>query len=90
MRALEFPKVVRKSTHIKLTVGRYKKAIVPIKDRDTLRGVEGIYQHGYLEARRIFTPIGESYIWDGYTYMDKDGKPQVRVKKLKAVIEVVN
>ena len=75
MRDLKFPRVARKSTHVRLTLGKYKKAIVPLKDRDTLRGVEGIYQHGYLEAKRIFQEVGKPYIWDGYTYVDKNGKP---------------
>ena len=75
MRDLKFPRVARKSTHVRLTVGKYKKAIVTLKDRDSLKGVEGIYQHGFLEAKRIFKKVGKSYIWDGYTYMDKDGKP---------------
>ena len=79
MKTLEFPKVERKSTHVKLTVGKYKKAIVSLKDRDTLRGVTGIYQYGYLVAKRIFTPVGPAYMWDGYSYLDNDGKPNAAV-----------
>jgi len=75
MSELLFPKADQRSTHVRLTVGKYKKAIVTLKDRDSLKGVEGIYQHGYLESKRIFKPVGESYIWDGFTYLDKDGKP---------------
>jgi len=78
MSELIFPKADKKATHVRLTVGKYKKAIVLLKDRDTLKGVRGSYQHGYLEARRIFKPVGESYTWDGFTYMDKNGKPYAK------------
>jgi hypothetical protein len=76
---LEFPKAPQKATRVRLQVGKYKKAIVSLKDRDTLRGVSGIYQHGYLVANRIFTPLGSAYQWNGYSYLDDDGKPNAPV-----------
>ena len=75
MSELTFPKAPKRATHVRLTVGKYKKAIVPLKDRDTLRGVRGEYQHGFLEGRRIFKPIDTVYHWDGTSYMDENGKP---------------
>ena len=78
---LEFPKAPQKATRVRLQVGKYKKAIVSLKDRDTLRGVSGIYQYGYLVAKRIFTPVGPAYTWDGYSYLDNDGRPNEAVGK---------
>ena len=78
--SLEFPKAPKKATRVRLQAGKYKKAIVSLKDRDTLRGVSGIYQHGYLVAKRIFTPVGPAYMWDGYSYLDDDGKPNEAVR----------
>ena len=75
MPELTFPKSPQKATHVRLTVGKYKKAIVTLKDRDTLQGVSGIYQHGFLEAKRIFKPIDEPHYWNGYSYLDDNGKP---------------
>ncbi len=62
---LEFPKAPRGATSVKLSVGKYKKAIVSVKDRDTLRGVEGVLQYGKLKFGRLFHPMGDTYKWDG-------------------------
>ena len=72
---MTFPKAPKRASHVRLTVGKYKKAIVSLKDRDTLKGVQGLYQHGYLEAKRIFRPLDVLYYWDGNSYMDENGKP---------------
>ena len=63
---LEFPKKPKGTTAARLTVGRYKKAIVMIKDLDTLKGVEGILQYGTIKSGRVFHPLGETYNWNGY------------------------
>ena len=76
---LEFPKAPQKATRVRLQVGKYKKAIVSLKDRDTLRGVVGIYQYGYLVANRIFTPLGPPYQWNGYSHLNDDGRPNEAV-----------
>jgi hypothetical protein len=80
---LEFPKAPQKATKVRLQVGKYKKAIVSLKDRDTLRGVVGIYQYGYLVANRIFTPLGPPYQWNGYSHLNDDGKPNAAVRERK-------
>lgn len=75
MSELTFPKAPPRATHVRLTVGKYKKAIVSMKNRDTLQGVAGVYQHGFLEGKRIFKPMDVPYFWDGNSYLDKNGKP---------------
>ena len=38
MSELTFPKAPKRATHVRLTVGKYKKAIVPLKDKRRLLG----------------------------------------------------
>ena len=64
---MEFPKKPRGATAARLTVGKYKKAVVMIKDLDTLKGVEGVLQYGTIKSGRIFHPLGETYSWNGYS-----------------------
>lgn len=72
---LFFPKAPKKATHVKLTVGKYKKAVVRIQDRDTLAGVSGVLEYGFLEAKRIFRSLDIPYNWIGNTYIDENGNP---------------
>lgn len=67
MTPLEFPKAPQGASAIRLTVGKYKKAVVAIKDKDTLRGVSGVFQYGTIKSGRIFHPMGCEYEWNGHT-----------------------
>ena len=71
-RSLEFPKKPKGATAARLTVGKYKKAIVPLKDLDTLRGVKGTLQYGTINRGRIFRPLGLEFPWDGYSSSTND------------------
>lgn len=71
-RSLEFPKKPKGATAARLTVGRYKKAVVPLKDLDTLRGVKGALQYGTINRGNVFRPLGLEFPWDGYSSNTND------------------
>mgnify|MGYP000387952806 CR=1 FL=1 len=87
---IELPKKPKGSTHIYFETknrGRLCKALVPIKDIDTLLGSVGEIWYAIAKKGRILQKFEPSYAWDGKKVEGlenngkKKGKQKLQVQK---------